>query len=543
MKKEAKIFLAVLAGSCAVAAAISLAACGKKDKEQPHTHAYGQWSITTPNANHGGWAEKVCSGCDEATEGHKITVELPAITDSRYTVTNNTATCTVSGTATYTITVDGYEVSFTAVTAAKGHSLGSQVAATEADCEHAGNNAYYQCQTCHKYFEDAQARTELQENQVIIPPSHSYVPHDAVTPTCTNGGKAKYYTCDNCSRIFDENYEECDESDLLLPPKHNYGLENPAVPATCTSSGNIAWCECLACHAYFKWEDKTQIEAAERFTTPLGHDIGEKVEAKEPTCTEPGNLAYYPCNRCLTHFSDPDGEHEINSAVNSKGHAFVCSDLTEPQEEGGDLSMTCQNGCGTSQTLHYDGTLAKSSSASAPTEIPSAGKYYVKANADGAARYMYFKLPIPKAGTYRVTFTNIDSNSPRRVVGFGNYPVQFFSSANAQVGRTQYRGSTTGLVAQLNGAASGCSFTGEIVTVNGLGEFRGFEFTSDETFAGGYLKIWLGFSTAITADAPLPFIIEVTAPDSQPAQVSAKEYAYDPRKNEYAVEEQDYIAA
>ncbi|MDE7440132.1 MAG: hypothetical protein K2N23_06475 [Clostridia bacterium] len=79
-----------------------------------HVHNYGDWVITA-TATGAGTATKECTGegtCDVPS----IVVDLPALSDSAYVITDNTATLDAEGTGTYTITVDETEVSFTAAT-------------------------------------------------------------------------------------------------------------------------------------------------------------------------------------------------------------------------------------------------------------------------------------------------------------------------------------------------------------------------------------------------------------------------------------------
>ncbi len=82
-----------------------------------HVHSYSDWTVTEenmPTAEATGKATRTCSGgdgCDGLLE-----LALPALTDSKYVITNNTATLTAAGTGTYTIELDGETVSFTAET-------------------------------------------------------------------------------------------------------------------------------------------------------------------------------------------------------------------------------------------------------------------------------------------------------------------------------------------------------------------------------------------------------------------------------------------
>ncbi len=89
-------------------------------EEGEHVHVYSDsWTITSPTFESTGLAVKECiaAGCSNPVE--KIEVILPALTDSNYVISNDTATYDNDGTATYTITIDDYEISFTAVSKKK----------------------------------------------------------------------------------------------------------------------------------------------------------------------------------------------------------------------------------------------------------------------------------------------------------------------------------------------------------------------------------------------------------------------------------------
>ncbi len=80
-----------------------------------HVHNYGDsWTITA-TAESAGKATKTCTAEGECN-APTIEVEIPALNDSRYTITNNTATLEAAGTGTYSIEIDGETISFTAAT-------------------------------------------------------------------------------------------------------------------------------------------------------------------------------------------------------------------------------------------------------------------------------------------------------------------------------------------------------------------------------------------------------------------------------------------
>ena len=75
------------------------------------------------------------------------------------------------------------------------------------------------------------------------------------------------------------------------------------------------------------------------------HSI-KAVEAKEPTCTEDGNIAHYKCNVCGTLFSDKEGKNEVayeDVAITKLGHKLVKTDRQEATctEDGNIEYYTC----------------------------------------------------------------------------------------------------------------------------------------------------------------------------------------------------------
>ena len=85
----------------------------------------------------------------------------------------------------------------------------------------------------------------------------------------------------------------------------------------------------------------------------------ERTAAKDPTCTEDGNIAYWTCSEgdhpCGKYFSDKNGEDEIfedEIVVKKTGHSWGEWEVTvEPTETTeGEETRACLNGCGEVQT-------------------------------------------------------------------------------------------------------------------------------------------------------------------------------------------------
>ena len=210
-----------------------------------------------------------------------------------------------------TCTEDGYVVmacgkcGYTerTVIKARGHNM-SAIEAIEATCTEAGNNAYYHCSRCDKYFKDIEGEEETTVEAEIIPATgHNWNGGEITTAaTCTTDG-VMTYTCLNCSET---------KTETIAATGHNY--EETVIEATCTEEGYTLY-ECRNCD-----DSYTDNEAA-----ALGHYM-TLTEAKDATCTEAGNNAYYHCSRCDKYFKDIEGEEETTveaEIIAATGHNYV----------------------------------------------------------------------------------------------------------------------------------------------------------------------------------------------------------------------------
>ena len=103
-----------------------------------------------------------------------------------------------------------------------------------------------------------------------------------------------------------------------------------AKDATCTEAGNIAYWTCSDCGAIFSDEaGTTEINQADTVIPAKGHAL-TKTEAKKATCTEPGNIEYWTCSECQKLFKEEAGTTEIQQAdtvVAAKSHNPVATAL------------------------------------------------------------------------------------------------------------------------------------------------------------------------------------------------------------------------
>ena len=92
--------------------------------------------------------------------------------------------------------------------------------------------------------------------------------------------------------------------------KHNAVKVEERDP-TCTEKGNIEYWYCEACRKYFQDEALTkELKQEETILPATGHNL-TKVDKKKPTVDAAGNIEYWYCEVCNKYFSDEKAEHEI----------------------------------------------------------------------------------------------------------------------------------------------------------------------------------------------------------------------------------------
>ena len=92
--------------------------------------------------------------------------------------------------------------------------------------------------------------------------------------------------------------------------KHN-AIKVERKDPTCTEKGNIEYWYCEACRKYFQDEALTkELKQEETIVPATGHNL-TKVDEKKPTVDAAGNIEYWYCEVCDKYFSDEKAEHEI----------------------------------------------------------------------------------------------------------------------------------------------------------------------------------------------------------------------------------------
>ena len=241
--------------------------------------------------------------------------------------------------------------------------------AAAATCTADGNEAYYACADCHKFFAvtadgqlDPSAVHDSAADFTLAKLDHSSATAcPAAAPDCENAGSSLYFRCDYCGKFFGANADgsinKADQHDsaedfVLAPLAHKNAVKTDAVAATCTAGGSEAYYTCPDCGGFFGVNADGSLNSADRraaaqdfATAATGHDL-TKADAQAPTCTESGNSEYFTCATCGKFFSDAEGTNEIAKdswVIAATGHDLTKTDAQAPTctESGNSAYYTC----------------------------------------------------------------------------------------------------------------------------------------------------------------------------------------------------------
>ena len=189
------------------------------------------------------------------------------------------------------------------------HSL-TKTEAQAPTCTGAGNEAYWTCGSCGKYFSDASGNTEVAKDSWMLGPiGHDWM--DAVYTWSDDGSTCTATrTCKHDSTHTETSKATVTAAQTKAP--------------TCTQMGETTYKAAFeADWAMTQTKVIADIPAA-------GHTL-TKTEAQAPTCTEAGNEAYWTCGTCGKYFSDGEGKEEItldSTVLSALGHDYkdgVCT--------------------------------------------------------------------------------------------------------------------------------------------------------------------------------------------------------------------------
>ena len=154
---------------------------------------------------------------------------------------------------------------------------------------------------------------------------HTIVVQPAVEATCTSTGLTEGKCCSKCQYVFTVRQKTPKKAHSIVPVSEKQ--------ATCEEVGNREYWKCSSCGGLFADAEGTVTTTLDKVSVPaLGHSP-EKVEAKEPTHTEPGNHEYYVCARCNRAFKDADCSQPTTAekeTIPAEGHKVVIDQAVKP---------------------------------------------------------------------------------------------------------------------------------------------------------------------------------------------------------------------
>ena len=276
-----------------------------------------------------------------------------AITGSKVEKESQEPGCTEDGYYTYTVKVEGKDVSEKVAIGKTGHNMsitggrweystdGKNWKTIDTDTKLSVEEVskvevrYIPIATCDK-------NDKTEERDAV---TGSKVEKESQEPGCTEDG---YYTYE--ATITDEQGNSTKKTQKVVIKATGHDIETiEAVSATCDKDGNIEYYQCKICGKYFSDADgKNAIEEGSWIVKATGHKL-EKTEEVAATCEKDGNDAYYTCKNenCGKYFSDKEGKNEIKKdswVRKATGHQIVEEVKKQPTKKvEGQLVRHCKN--------------------------------------------------------------------------------------------------------------------------------------------------------------------------------------------------------
>ena len=251
--------------------------------------------VTAPTCTEQGYTTYTCTRCDSTYKDTYVN----ALGHSEVTIPGKEATCTTDGlTEGRKCSVCGTVTVKQEVIKATGHDYKSTV--TAPTCTEQGYTTHT-CTRCGDTYKDT----------YVDALGHNY------SETWRTGEKEHWHECERCYNVkdkaihTDENWDDkCDICGYAMNHTHHLTLV-PAVEATCTKTGNIAYYTCSGCEEWFKDASGSTVitDKSSVIVAALGHDY--KSIVTDPTCTEKGYTTH-TCTRCADTYKD--------TYVNALGH-------------------------------------------------------------------------------------------------------------------------------------------------------------------------------------------------------------------------------
>ena len=276
-----------------------------------------------------------------------------AITGSKVEKESQEPGCTEDGYYTYTVKVEGKDVSEKVAIGKTGHNMSITGGRWEYSTD--GKN-WKTIDTDTKLSVEEVSKVEVRyipiatcdkndktEERAAV--TGRKIEKESQEPGCTEDG---YYTYE--ATITDEQGNSTKKTQKVVIKATGHDIETiEAVSATCDKDGNIEYYQCKICGKYFSDADgKNAIEEGSWIVKATGHKL-EKTEEVAATCEKDGNDAYYTCKNenCGKYFSDKEGKNEIKKdswVRKATGHQIVEEVKKQPTKKvEGQLVRHCKN--------------------------------------------------------------------------------------------------------------------------------------------------------------------------------------------------------
>ncbi len=266
-----------------------------------------------------GWdAYETCNNCDYTTY-----VEIPATGHSIVNVGAQAPACTYIGWDAYEYCTNCEYTTYVEIPAT-GHTPGEARKENEVapNCDvnvwtNGGYDTVVRCTVCNEI---------LSSEHTTIPVAHDYKTTLSDGATCDTAEELTY-TCQTCGYTFVEELES---------PLGHHVVVDPAVPATCTTSGLTEGSHCDRCNTVLEAQVVIPVN-------PLSHKAVVTVPGTAATCTETGLTDRVECDDCGLLLSD-----QIVTPINPDNHIIVNHEAKAPTctEVGWEAYETCgREGC------------------------------------------------------------------------------------------------------------------------------------------------------------------------------------------------------
>lgn len=353
------------------------------------SHTYGiptfEWTKTEDGYQVTAKASCMNSGCSNVVEDKSCTVTM--------TVTKK-PTCVLPGDQTYvaiaSLEENGTVRQYTDTrkvegsVKALGHTLEHIAAVEVGKCVGDGNEEFWKCTVCQKYYKDEQATVETTLDEVTVKaPGHDQSgikvnPNGTHSGTCTKCGKefaeephkggvatcVEQARCEVCNALYGDldtdnhAYEldkpeyqwikdvdtyrvqvvftcsRCDESvtnhQKVVSSDASDITKNEIVQETCKNKGVVSY-------HFEKVIDGKTYQADQQDDIPMTDHQLTRIAAKKATCVEDGNTEYYCCSVCGRLFADEKGINEITSedvVIPATGHDRSVTDNGDGTHSG-----------------------------------------------------------------------------------------------------------------------------------------------------------------------------------------------------------------